>query len=686
VNYATANGTANGFDLTGVSGTLNFAVGETTKVVRVELLNDGTAENLEHFRFNLNTPVNATLAKATAMVSIVDNDQVVDTPNLFVRDVVVDEQAGTASFVVLLGGPSGQSSNSVVTVDYATGNSTSNATATAGSDYTATSGTLTFAAGETVKTVVVDLTNDAVAEGLERFNLNLSNASGATILDGQGVAVIGANDAVAVAQPRISVSDMVASEADGYVDIVVNLSAPGQNAVAVNYATANGTANGFDLTGVSGTLNFAVGETTKVVRVELLNDGTVEPLETFRFNLSGAVNASLANTFATITIVDNDTAGINVYSYGISDDVYTVTASTDVIVENPGGGNDLVNASVNYTLGANVENLTLTGAAAINGTGNTLNNVLTGNSAANVLTGGLGNDTYVVGAGDTVVENPVGGTDTVKSALTYTLALDPNVENLTLTGAAAINGTGNTLNNVLTGNSAANVLTGGLGNDTYVVGAGDTVVENPSEGTDTVKSALTYTLALNPNVENLTLTGAAAINGTGNTRNNVLTGNSAANVLTGDTGNDTLAGGLGNDVLNGGAGNDLYLVNRGDGQETIQDADATVGNADRLLYGTTINPVDLVLDRVVNDLRIALHGGTEQVTIQNWYTSPTTNQVETIQAGNGKTLLSTQVDVLIQAMAQFTTDSGLSWDAASGGAGDPGQQLQFQSILAASWQ
>ena len=613
VNYTTANGTANGFDLTGVSGTLNFAVGETTKVVPVTLLNDGTAENLEHFRFNLNTPVNATLAKATAMVSIVDNDQVVDTPNLFVRDVVVDEQAGTASFVVLLGGPSGQSSNSVVTVDYATGNSTSNATATAGSDYTATSGTLTFAAGETVKTVVVDLTNDAVAEGLERFNLNLSNASGATILDGQGVAVIGANDAVAVAQPRISVSDMVASEADGYVDIVVNLSAPGQNAVAVNYATANGTANGFDLTGVSGTLNFAVGETTKVVRVELLNDGTVEPLETFRFNLSGAVNASLANTFATITIVDNDTAGINVYSYGISDDVYTVTASTDVIVENPGGGNDLVNASVNYTLGA-------------------------------------------------------------------------NVENLTLTGAAAINGTGNTLNNVLTGNSAANVLTGGLGNDTYVVGAGDTVVENPSEGTDTVKSALTYTLALNPNVENLTLTGAAAINGTGNTRNNVLTGNSAANVLTGDTGNDTLAGGLGNDVLNGGAGNDLYLVNRGDGQETIQDADATVGNADRLLYGTTINPVDLVLDRVVNDLRIALHGGTEQVTIQNWYTSPTTNQVETIQAGNGKTLLSTQVDVLIQAMAQFTTDSGLSWDAASGGAGDPGQQLQFQSILAASWQ
>ena len=88
----------------------------------------------------------------------------------------------------------------------------------------------------------------------------------------------------------------------------------------------------------------------------------------------------------------------------------------------------------------------------------------------------------------------------------------------------------------------------------------------------------------------------------------------------------------------------------------------------------------------MNDLRIALHGTTERVTIQNWYANPTTAQVETIQAGNGDTLLNTQVQQLIDAMAQFTTDTGLSWDAASGGAGDPGQQAQFQGILAANWQ
>jgi predicted TIM-barrel enzyme len=105
-----------------------------------------------------------------------------------------------------------------------------------------------------------------------------------------------------------------------------------------------------------------------------------------------------------------------------------------------------------------------------------------------------------------------------------------------------------------------------------------------------------------------------------------------------------------------------------------------------LLYGATINPLDLVLSRQVNDLRIAIHGSTDAVTIQNWYSAPTTAQVETIQAGNGQTLLSTQVDQLIQAMASFSQQTGLTWDAASAGGGTPQDQAQFQGILAASWQ
>jgi Ca2+-binding RTX toxin-like protein len=178
--------------------------------------------------------------------------------------------------------------------------------------------------------------------------------------------------------------------------------------------------------------------------------------------------------------------------------------------------------------------------------------------------------------------------------------------------------------------------------------------------------------------------GANVLTGTGQA--DTINGNGGNDTLNGGAGDDTLAGGTGVDTLRGGLGNDTYQVNRGDGQDTISENDGTLSTSDTLLYGATINPLDLVLSRQANDLRLAIHGSTDRVTIQNWFSTPNTAQVETIQAGNGQTLLSTQVDQLIQAMAQFTTDTGLSWDAASGGAGDPGQQTQFQGIVAASWQ
>ena len=368
--------------------------------------------------------------------------------------------------------------------------------------------------------------------------------------------------------------------------------------------------------------------------------------------------------------------GTDTMAGGDGDDAYVVESVGDTVIEQAGeGALDSVSSSVSYTLSANVENLILTGSAAITGTGNELDNVLTGNSAANVLTGGAGDDTYVIGVGDTVVEAANHGADTVVSRLTHTLAA--NVENLSLVGFNAINGTGNELDNVLNGrlNLAGNTLTGGAGNDTYIIGSGDTVVEDVGGGTDTVQTSVTHTLGAN--VENLALTGAGAINGTGNSLNNELVGNNAANTLNGGGGHDSLRSGRGNDTLTGGNGNDTFLIGRIEGQDLVQD---TSGTADKMLYDAGINPLDLVLSRHANDLRLAIHGSSDYVTVQNWYTS-SGNRTETIEAGNGDTLLSTQVDQLIQAMAQFSQQSGLTWDQAI-----DQQPQQVQNILAASWQ
>jgi hypothetical protein len=101
---------------------------------------------------------------------------------------------------------------------------------------------------------------------------------------------------------------------------------------------------------------------------------------------------------------------------------------------------------------------------------------------------------------------------------------------------------------------------------------------------------------------------------------------------------------------------------------------------DKLLYDAGINPLDLVISRQANNLRVAIHGSSDQITVQNWYAG-TKNRTETIQAGNGQTLLSTQVEQLIQAMAGFTQQTGLTWDQAI----DQRPQ-EVQVVLSASWQ
>lgn len=247
----------------------------------------------------------------------------------------------------------------------------------------------------------------------------------------------------------------------------------------------------------------------------------------------------------------NGGSGSDSMAGGTGNDIYVVNTSSDRINETSTVTTeiDTVQSSVSWTLGANLDRLTLTGTAAVNGVGNTLANLLTGNSAANSLSGGSGNDTLSGGTGHDKLDG----------------------------------GTGN------------DSLTGGAGNDTYVVNAtGDRISETTTTSTeiDTVQSSLTWTLGAN--LERLTLIGSATIDGAGNSLSNVLTGNAAGNLLNGGSGNDTLSGGVGNDRLYGGAGNDA--LNGGAGQDFFRFTTA---------LSKTLN-VDRIADFVSVDDRLDL--------------------------------------------------------------------------------
>ena len=308
---------------------------------------------------------------------------------------------------------------------------------------------------------------------------------------------------------------------------------------------------------------------------------------------------------------------------GAGNDTYVADSSDDEVTEAAKGGTDTVKSSASFVLGDFVEKLELTGGGDIDGTGNGLANTITGNTGANELfglagndtltggdgsdtldggdsndamAGGGGNDLYIVGiAGDKVTENSAaGGEDTVESAVTYVLG--KYVEDLKLT-AGNTNGTGNTDDNlivgsdgdnILDGKAGADTLRGGKGNDTYVVDGFDTVDEVGGDGQDTLKIAATFDLGAIAGIENLTLMGSGALNGTGTDAANVLVGNSGANNLAGLGDGDSLAGGAGNDTLDGGSGNDT--VDGGAG------ADNLTGGAGNDTYG-----VDSAKD-VVNEV------------------------------------------------------------------------------------
>ena len=266
--------------------------------VSVPVVGDTLDESNELFLVVLSNPVNGTISSGTGVGTINDNDP---TPTISVNDTTIPEGTGgttTGNFTASLSAASGRT----VTVQYAT----SDGTATNPGDYASASGTLTFAAGETSKSIPVVVNGDNADELDETFNVVLSSPSNVTILDGTGVGTITDDDG----PPALSVDNVSVAEGNSgtaNATFTVTLSPASGKTVTVNYATANGTASApADYTAKSGGLTFSAGETTKTVTVLTKGDVLDEDNETFTLDLSGAANATISDNQGVGTINDDD--------------------------------------------------------------------------------------------------------------------------------------------------------------------------------------------------------------------------------------------------------------------------------------------------------------------------------------------------------------------------------------------
>ncbi|OSI17114.1 VWA domain-containing protein [Neisseria dumasiana] len=310
-------------------------------------------------------------------------------------------------------------------------------------------------------------------------------------------------------------------------------------------------------------------------------------------------------------------------------DSFYIKGAGDTVIEKAGEGTDTVYSSVSYTTPRHVENLTLTGNARINGTGNNEDNVITGNDNYNRLNGGRGNDSIYGQAGEDTIDGGEGN-DKLYG------------------GADRDNIFGGAGDDVLDGGEGKDVMRGQAGDDTYYVdNVNDTVIEEAGEGTDTVYSSVTYTASRN--VENVTLTGSGNTYAFGNNADNILTGNSGNNrlsagrgndtlngmdgndllmagdgndvlyggdgndILRGDKGDDLLDGGNGNDKLEGGSGNDTYVFAKGYGHDTVSDG----MGSNTVRFGEHIGVNDITVTETDGNWVVSLKDSSDTLTIQN---------------------------------------------------------------------
>jgi hypothetical protein len=322
IGYTSAAGTATaGSDFTSVSSNLTITAGSTTGTINVPILDDAVYEGDETLTMNLSAVSGVAISDNQGTGTITEDDPV---PAISVDDPTVAE-SGTMSFTVSLDAAAGVD----VHVNYAT----SDNTAADGSDYTGQSGTATITAGSTSTTVDVPVLDDAVYEGDETLNLDLSGAVNGTIAVAQGHGTITDDEAA----PAISVDDPTVGEADGTMTFTVSIDAAAAVDTTVDYATADGTAtDGADYTGKSGTATITAGSTSTTVDVPVLDDSVYEGDETVKLDLSNPVNGTGSPT-GTGTITDDEAApGVSIADAAVTEGNSGTTSLTfTVSLTNP---------------------------------------------------------------------------------------------------------------------------------------------------------------------------------------------------------------------------------------------------------------------------------------------------------------------------------------------------------------
>ncbi len=308
VAYDTSPGTATaGTDYTTASGTLTIAAGSTSTTFFVKVLEDLVYEVDETFTVTLSSPTgDATLGDATATGTIINDEK---EPALILADSSVSEgNSGTTNmrFTVTMAPVSSRP----VTVNYATLADTDVSAATADTDYTTTSGSLTIAAGSTSATLDVPIRGDTVYEEHETFHVVLSNPIGADLRDGAATGRIINDDA----RPKLSIADTSVIEGSSggatTMTFTVTMDRESIQQVTVDYSTADGTAKlREDYRTTRGTLTIAAGSTSATFDVPVRGDTVNEGDETFRVVLRNpSPSATLGDALATGTIIDDEDA------------------------------------------------------------------------------------------------------------------------------------------------------------------------------------------------------------------------------------------------------------------------------------------------------------------------------------------------------------------------------------------